>query len=257
MKKIMVVLLMAMVGVAFGGKFEISEYNRFVKAKDFAGLKTYLATNNQYVKTNKYHFVLAQLYVKSYVDKTLTKSNAATQIPVICKQYGYADNMIIVFLYGSRNYISGMTIQQSALLAKNYYVDKKMNIYVSTMVNIYVTLNEYDNCINYIKGFKVNKTDAFLLLYASYKKLTAAQKLDLIKVITSDDKLTMYVVSAKDLNYIVEMVKTLNDPKYDEVIKPFIEKLNRAFYDKLLLNDNKWKQAIVKLNLIRKSYGLQ
>lgn len=259
MKKIMVVLLVAMVGVAFGGKFEKSEYDKFIKAKDYAGLKTYITNNSQYGKDNKYFFVLAQLMVKANVDKTLTKSNVATQIPIICKQYGYIDNSIVSFLFNARQFFTGnMTIKQSALLAKNYYIDKKMTVYIPSMINVYITLEEYDNCINYIKGFTVNdeKKDTFLPLYASYKKLTVAQKLDLIKVITSDDKLTMYVVSAKDLNYIVEMVKTLNDPKYDEVIKPFILKLYRTFYNDNI-QDSKWKQAVINLKFVMVSYGLQ
>ena len=79
------------------------------------------------------------------------------------------------------------------------------------------------------------------------------QKIALINVIGSDP--VLYISTAKDLTYVIEMVKTLSDPKYDEVVKPFINKLNRAFYDKITESDD-WKQAVVKLNLVIKSYGL-
>lgn len=250
MKKIMVVLLVAMVGVAFGGKFEVSEYKKFVEAKDYAGLKAYIVTNNE---GNSLMYTLALLKVKGYLDKTLTKANFVQQVEKQCKANNLKDFSILTVLYQARNFVPDLTPQEAALATKNYYMNKNMTYALPVMVNAYCALNQYDNCINYIKKFKRNRGSQFTALFSHYKKMSNEQKIALINVIGSDP--VLYISTAKDLTYVIEMVKTLSDPKYDEVVKPFINKLNRAFYDKITESDD-WKQAVVKLNLVIKSYGL-
>ena len=194
MKKIMVVLLVAMVGVAFGGKFEISEYNRFVIAKDFAGLKTYLTTNNEYSDNYKRFFIQAQLVVKGRVDKTITKANFLSAIHEACVANKLDIDGEANILVAARHIVPEINFIQTANYIIEFYKNNQGKITTKNpLFYAYFWTKNNDKMIEVVKSMKSVPKAIQNNFYG--KKFTVDQAVEIVKMISEDPAVILNFVN--------------------------------------------------------------
>ena len=260
LKKFFVGLLIAMVGVCFGAKFNNAEANKLLNAKDYVKLQQYLQTNNEYDATYKAIYNRYAFIVRIMVKKDVNKSNILSLVKQEIKEgrLDYAQSMNILFM--SRVYIPELRQNyEFARLTKQFYEENKTQKYGASSYNAicsaYIHLKEFDNLLNLLNSLQENKiaNATCAMVNRSLKEFTTEQKIAYFGMVGKNS--TKFVRTAKDLTSVVEQSSKITDTKYDAVMKELYTKLNRSFYSKITVSEE-WKQALVMVNLQIKAYGM-
>jgi len=257
MKHLLIGFLSLMLTCGFAAEFKFKEANKLITQKNYVSLQEYLKTNNEYKsEQSKYQFAYCELYVKTAIAKEITKTNILSKINDELKAGKINYHYALPFLYGSRQ-IKELNISrlEAAMLTKTFYEQNITNIKTQelSVVAAFITLKEYDKLLAYLEKYQPVRSQVKELVFAIIKKFTDEQKITFIKMVTNN--CTKYIDNAARLSAFIDMLNTLNNQKYDEVVKPCLIILNRTYYSKISEGDT-WKQALVKLQLTMKPYGL-
>ena len=259
MKHLLIGFLSLILTCGFAAEFRFEEAYKFVTNKNYLGLQEYLKTNNEYKsEQSKYQFTYCELYVKTTIAKEITKTNIVSKINDELKAGKINHRYSLTFLYSSRQ-IKELNISrlEAAMLTKTFYEQNSTNIKTQdlSVVAAFITLKEYDKLLAYLEKYQaaLHPQIKKLVFSKGIKKFTVEQKITFIKMVTNNCK--KYIDNAAQLSAFIDMLNTLNNQKYDEVVKPCLIILNRTYYSKISEGDT-WKQALVKLQLTMKPYGL-
>jgi hypothetical protein len=210
----------------------------------------------------KFQFGYYQLITEIAIDKTITSQNILAKITeaVQTKKINYYFGLKM--LYDGRIFLNkDFTKENAAKLTKMFYETNIAEIKTEStippaLIFAYLALKENDKAISLLNKIDENQFYAVstrIFSKQGFVTFTADQKITLIKMVT--ENCTKFIKTGKHLKTFIDGLSTLNDPKYDDIIKPCLIKLNRTFYSKIGENDS-WKPGLVSLQLIMKPYGL-
>ena len=256
----MVGLLIAMVGVCFGAKFDSKEAEKLLKEKDYVKLQQYLQTNNEYDATYKAIYNRYAFIVRIMIKKDVNKSSILSLVKQEIKEGKLDCAQSVNLLLMSRVYIPELRQNyEFARLTKQFYEENKTQKYGASSNNAicsaYIHLKEFDNLLNFLNSLQENKIAnvTCTMVNRSLKEFTTEQKITYFGMVSKNP--IKFIRTANDLILVIQQASKITDTKYDAVMKELYTKLNRAFYSKIVESDT-WKQALVNLQLIMKPYNL-
>ena len=241
----------------FGGEFKWSEW---AKLSDDNQKAAYVKSNTEYNKEQTFSYFLAKLTVSAKVDKKVTSANMINSIDALVTESKLTGDQAVLLKY--------------YLLCHGYWWCglSKDDAYTSAITAI-VNNSEIVNMLKQSKNGKICLTH----FYSNLKKYN-----DMVDILISLDNPASAFVTAvtynlgqsyytKTINALIEnatsvnnpnilknvirCINKLNNPAYDEQIKPLLIVLNRQCYPKIQISED-WKKAVVQLQLIMKTYGL-
>ena len=256
----MIGLLIAMVGVCFGAKFDSKEAEKLLKEKDYVKLQQYLQTNNEYDAKYKAIYNRYAFIVRIMIKKDVNKSNILSLVKQEIKEGKLDCAQSVNLLLMSRVYIPELRQNyEFARLTKQFYEENKTQKYGASSHNAicsaYIHLKEFDNLLNFLNSLQENKISnvTCTMVNKSLKNFTTEQQINYFGMVSKNP--TKFIRTANDLILVIQQASKITDTKYDAVMKELYTKLNRAFYSKIVESDT-WKQALVNLQLIMKPYNL-
>lgn len=260
MKKQICVMLCGVIAASvFGGEFKWSEWT---KLSDDNQKAAYVKSNTEYNKEQAFSYFLAKLVVSAKVDKKTTSANMINSIDALVTESKLTgDQAVLLKCYLlhhgywwcglSKNkddaYISAITaIVNNSEIVNMLKQSKEGKIFLACF---YSDLKKYNDSVDILISLN-NSASAFVtavtynLGQSYYTKTINA----LIENVTSVD-------SPNRLKDVIRCINKLNNPAYDEQIKPLLIVLNRQCYPKIQISED-WKKAVVQLQLLMKTYGL-
>lgn len=264
MKKQICMLLcgsVAAVSSVFGGEFKMEEFRALMKAKNVAGMKQYVEANKptstaDTQKMYQYYaakFVAMEPKVENYfttIDQLVDQSKELTEDQkLFVKAHLY--NLGWWFAQIDYKLVPTRVEMMKPIANDNQKFNSIVNnpkVHPQVAWNLFRLRSDFES--NIVRAAKFNPQSAFA--YAAAKKLNKQVVGEIINIIVNDPT---FIKQPSTLNSILTGITKLNNPAYDESVKTLLIVLNRQCYPKIQVNDQ-WKQAVVQLQLIMKSYGL-
>ena len=250
----------------FAGEFNFKEFNALYKANDVAGMKTYIETNktlpsNKLTVGNKYSFVLSKLIVKNVVEKNITQDNVYTIIDqLLNEQSSWSDGekLAIKFsLYYRYNQSLNIGINRDLWSQKTKEISNKSEN-IESLKTTHGAAKDVIIVCQYRSDFEnlvpsVAKFEPYIVFDVVMNRKFGKQAI-VTSINSLIENITVINTPAK-LNRVITQIGKLTNPEYDEQVKTLLVVLNRQCYPKIQISEQ-WKQAVVQLQLVMKSYGL-